>query len=71
MQNISHGVCTSTGVLHSTHDSGPIHLVSSVMKHPKGFVWSQNERDEGDQSFRNQGAHLAPGCAEGPIDRTV
>lgn len=55
MQNISHGVCVSTGVLHPIRDSGQIHLVSSVVRHPKGIVWTQNEREEGDLSFRSQG----------------
>lgn len=44
--------------LRPTHDSAQIHLVGSVVKHPKGFVWFQNGRGEGDLSFRSQGAHL-------------
>lgn len=50
----SHAKYFTWGV-HPTRDSGQIHLVSSVVKQPKGFVWSQNEREEGPLSFRSQG----------------
>ena len=46
MQKNSRGVCTRAGGLHPTRDLGQTQLVSSVVKPPMGFMWSQRGTEE-------------------------